>query len=158
MRRLLIDSFLFGHIIPSLCRSGSALSRDFDPSCFNCQWQIACRAHLQAELDGVFDVFQSFLFCVALANATWNRWTLNNPNAIFIRIYRDIESHKLVLTDISLNYIHQSVDAFVGFGRFLREILERRRDLLESLIDAVESSVHLLVAFCYLLFVHLSNC
>jgi hypothetical protein len=48
-----------------------------------------------------------------LAHAAWNRGTLNNPNPIFIRFHRDIEIHKLILADITFDYIHQGIDALV---------------------------------------------
>jgi hypothetical protein len=51
-----------------------------------------------------------------LAHTTGNRRTLNNPNSILVPFYRDIEVHKLVLADISFDYVDQGIDAFVGLG------------------------------------------
>ena len=74
------------------------------------------QTYLETKLYRVLNVFQRFFLCFSLAHAAWNRWTLNNPNAIFINSYRQIASHRLVLTDISFDNIHECVDALVCLG------------------------------------------
>lgn len=67
--------------------------QDFYQTSFDRQRQASFSSHLEAESDRLADIGLGLISSTALGNATRNRWTLGDPDTIFVAIKSHLELH-----------------------------------------------------------------